>query len=208
MATIKLGVGEQQRKCLGPLRRHPIIRPHARPERRVLFDSLSKYPCHCHARLREDSRLGCPVERSSTVGRIARLRSRARRPEPLRPLGWARSAVPTRSRERNQRVQHIVQFVRVAHIGPGFFAAPARWPPDRVCPLLPAPIPAGCGASRPRAPAVLPAEHHRDKRRDSHSESRARTATAPAYPPRGNGCVPARMPLSRVPAVRRCPWPR
>src|SRR6516164_7045460 len=62
-------------------------------------------------------------------------------------------------------------------------SALARSPRDRARPPLPPPIPAARAASRPHAPAAPPAVHHPETHTDSHSEFRARTATALECPP-------------------------
>ncbi len=64
--------------------------------------------------------------------------------------------------------------------------------PDQACRLPPAPTPAESAASPRRAPAVLRAARRQDRRRDWHSESRARTAMARAYPPPHSGFGPPR----------------
>src|ERR1700722_12385628 len=123
------------------------------------------------------------------------LRSRRclRNPVELRSTGRARAPVPTRALLQRcpapppPAAAPAYAAHRATHPHPAHLAklqlAPARSPLDPAFPLPPELTPAACGASRRRAPAALPVERRRETHTDSHSESRARIATAPAYPP-------------------------
>ena len=99
-------------------------------------------------------------------------------------------AVSAPFRKRDQGLQHIVQFIGIAHIRPSLFAnfrnrrriEPADFREHR--------LRAACAASRRRERAVLPEERHPDRRTDSHSEFRAKIATARAYPQQRSESLP------------------
>src|SRR5450755_2792758 len=68
--AIKFGAREQQRKCLRPLRRHPVTHPgvlspcSATVIKQSLEVSLPLAPTTTHV---GTAALGCPVERGSTI---------------------------------------------------------------------------------------------------------------------------------------------
>src|SRR4029077_17466019 len=75
--TIKLSTREQQRKCLRPLRRHPVIHSGVLSSNSTpMFEEsgevalpLAGVTTHVGTIV-----LGCPVERSSTMGRTLRVK--------------------------------------------------------------------------------------------------------------------------------------
>src|SRR5262249_31168280 len=73
-----------------------------------------------------------------------------------------------------------------------------------VCPLLPAPIPEECAASRPLSRAAPPKARRRDRHKDSHSGFHARTATEPACPPRLTECGRLRLAATNL-SIRQRP---